>query len=266
MKHIKRKIQFVLAAMLLPVLLSAWMILPADWIVEKHEGYQLLYTDADKENKNEYLIYINNGIKSVKATFKNPFKETFEIYIHPNRTSLDTQWQNDWKLPEFKSQCWMVASGVSKKLDLLSPKIWDQQACEHTYTDKTHTQRLITHELIHVYHGQFNASPDFSDVSGLDWFVEGLATYASGQCDSKRMSEVKEAVLNNTIPDTLDKFWTGTLKYGLSGSVVMFIAHKYGNDKLNALLNFNRKSQLLKALDTTEADLLKEWKAYMEKL
>ena len=59
---------------------------------------------------------------------------------------------------------------------------------------------MITHELIHVYHGQLNVSPDFSNTEGIDWFIEGLATYASGQCDSMRISEVKVAIENNKIP------------------------------------------------------------------
>lgn len=66
------------------------------------------------------------------------------------------------------------------------------------------TQQLITHELVHVYHGQLNASPDFSNVEGIDWFVEGLATYASGQCDSLRISEIKKAISGNKIPNGLD--------------------------------------------------------------
>ncbi|MFZ4520792.1 MAG: hypothetical protein ACOYNC_03750 [Bacteroidales bacterium] len=50
------------------------------------------------------------------------------------------------------------------------------ESCEHVYSEKLKTQQIITHELVNVYHGQLNAGPDFSDVSGIDWFVEGLAT------------------------------------------------------------------------------------------
>lgn len=85
----------------------------------------------------------------------------------------------------------MVASGIATKLDMISPKMWDKESCEHQYAEtKKHNSSL--HELVHVYHGQLNASPDFSNVEGIDWFVEGLATYASGQCDSLRIAEIKK--------------------------------------------------------------------------
>jgi hypothetical protein len=185
--------------------------------------------------------------------------------VHLNRHSLDSAWQKDWNMPTFKSECWMVASGVASKLDMISPKMWDKESCEHKYEDSQKTQQLITHELVHVYHGQLNASPDFSNIEGLDWFVEGLATYASGQCDSVRIAEVKKAILENNLPKTLDSFWSGKLKYGLSGSVVMYIDKHYGRVKLKELLSFNKKADLFSALNTTAPELLDGWKIYMLK-
>ena len=208
--------------------------------------------------------FIDNGIASVQDFFDATYKKSFNVYVHPSRTSLDSQWQKDWNMPDFKSECWMVASGVGYKLDMISPDLWDKESCEHHYADTIKTQQLITHELVHVFHGQLNASKDFSDVTGIDWFVEGLATYASGQCDSARIAEVKKAIAENKIPASLDKFWTGKLKYGLSGSVVMFIDHKYGRSKLKALLPFNKNTEILAALNTTEPVLLNEWKTYFE--
>ena len=160
----------------------------------------------------------------------------------------------------------MVASGIGTKLDMISPITWDKEACEHVYAETQKTQQLITHELVHVFHGQLNVSPDFSNVDGLDWFIEGLATYASGQCDSSRIAAVKKAINDDKIPQGLDNFWSGKLKYGLSGSVVMFIDQKYGREKLKTLLPLNKKADLLSALNTTESDLLNEWKEYLKKM
>jgi hypothetical protein len=234
-----------------------------DWISEKHNDFTIFYKTADARNEKEYVEIIDNGIKSVESFFANTFQHRFDIYVHPNRQSLDSQWQEDWKMPGFKSECWMVASGVGDKLDMISPKMWDKESCEHSYAEKIKTQRLITHELVHVFHGQLNASKDFNDTENIDWFVEGLATYASGQCDTTRMAEVKKMVLNKQSPATLDDFWKGNLKYGLSGSVVMFIDHKYGRAKLKGLLTFNKKPQILAALNTPEEDLLAEWRKYI---
>jgi len=257
---------FILIVVSSAALFISWDESDKNWTKEKHKDYTLWYTSTDKVNKLEYVKLVENGLTSVKTFFNTPCKNEFDIYIHPSRHSLDSVWQKDWNMPEFKSECWMVASGVSTKLDILSPKLWDLQACEHIYSETKHTQQLITHELVHVYHGQLNVSPDFSNAEGIDWFVEGLATFASGQCDTSRTAEVKKAINDNKIPKSLDDFWTGKIKYGLSGSVVMFIDYKYGRTKLKELLPLNKKSEILSILKTSESELLDGWKKYIQNL
>ena len=250
----------------LSLLFISWKTFQNNWLTERNKGYTLFYTSVDKQNKTEYNKLISKGIISVKNFFNSSYAKEFNVYIHPNRNSLDSTWQKDWNTPTFKSECWMVASGIDIKLDVISPKLWNKEACEHIYSETKKTQQLITHELIHVYHGQLNVSPDFSNVEGIDWFVEGLATFASGQCDSKRIGEVKKAINDNSIPKSLDNFWTGKIKYGLSGSVVMFIEHKYGRAKLKELLPLNKKTEILLTLKTTESELLNDWKTYIQNL
>lgn len=248
------------------LLFTGWKNVDKNWIAEKHKGYILYYTSIDERNKREYSEFISTGIKSATSFFYGSYKKGFSVFIHPDRQSLDSVWQKDWNMPEFKSECWMVASGVATKLDIISPKLWDKQSCEHIYSETKHTQQLITHELVHIYHGQLNTSPDFSNTEGIDWFVEGLATFAAGQCDTSRMAEVKKAILENKIPGSLEEFWKGKIKYGLSGSVVMYIDHQYGRTKLNELLPLNKKSAILSVLKTTEQELLAEWKKYIQHL
>jgi hypothetical protein len=120
--------------------------------------------------------------------------------------------------------------------------------------------------LVHVYHGQQNASPDFSDVSGMDWFVEGLAVYVSGQCDSTRITQVKKAISENQVPETLEDFWTGNLRYGLSGTVVMYLDKKFGREKLISLLKYNHIGKLLVSLGTDESEIMDGWEKYMESI
>lgn len=253
-------------AVLLGLTLISWKTLDDKWIIEKHQGFNILYKSIDKKNLKEYEKLIENGVKSVNMFFTSSYNKNFDIVIHPNRHSLDSTWQKDWKIPDLKSECWMVASGVATKLDMISPKLWDKESCEHIYSESQKTQNLITHELVHVYHGQLNASPDFSNVERIDWFVEGLATYASGQCDSLEITKIKKAISENNIPESLDNFWTGNLRYGLSGSVAMFIDYKYGRTKLKKLLPFNKKSEILLTLETTESELLDTWKKYIQNL
>ncbi|MEP7377370.1 MAG: hypothetical protein ABI675_28465 [Chitinophagaceae bacterium] len=253
------------SVLLIFIVLAGWNVFQDNWLSEKHKCYTMFYKKPDEINQKEYSEFMDKGIKAVQFFFSDKFKHKFDVHVHPNRQSLDSQWQKDWKMPEFKSECWMVASGVGDKLDIISPKSWDKESCEHSYADKLKTQQLITHELFHVYHGQYNASSDFSNAEKIDWFVEGLATFASGQCDSLKIAEVKKAIRDNKFPKSLNDFWKGKLRYGMSGSMAMFIDSKYGRTKLKNLLPFDTKPAILNALGTTEEVLLTEWKNFLEK-
>ncbi len=262
-KKLTVKSQYMFIQIVLTVFfLVGWRPSINEWLIESHNDYELSYTKADESNKEDFAVLFDNGITSAKAFFGTSYPKKFDIYIHPNRQSLDSTWRMDWNMPDFKSECWMVASGVASKMDILSPEMWDRDACEHVYAETIKTQQLIAHELIHVYHGQQNASPDFSNTEGLDWFVEGLATYASGQCDSLRIAEVRTAIGQNESPEKLDDFWKGKLRYGLSGSLVMYLDEHYGRDKLKKLLQFNKKSDLLAELSVTESELIDGWKTF----
>jgi hypothetical protein len=236
---------------------------PREWKQNSQKGYTLHYKGDDESETKRYRELIDKGVGSVTFFTKSSFAKEFKVYVHPSRAALDNQWQTDWNMPDFKSHCWMVASGTASKLDLLSPLKWKTEACEHTYADRDKTQKVITHELFHVYHGQHNPSPDFSQTEGIDWFVEGFAAYASGQCDKDRLDVVKKSVLDKTSPSSLDAFWTGNLRYGWSGSMAMFIDKKYGREKILSLLVHTTKAEILGSLKTNEADLLKEWADYI---
>jgi hypothetical protein len=93
-----------------------------------------------------------------------------------------------------------------------------------------------------------------------------LATFASRQCDTSRISEVKKVISENKIPKGLDNFWTGNIKYGLCGSVVKYIDYKYGRKKLKQLLPLNKKSTILSVLKTTKTELLNGWQKYIQNL
>lgn len=211
----------------------------------------------------EYQRVMKDAHQRVVDFFGSPFSHSYAVYVYPSRAALDSCWQKDWNAPDFHSECWMVASGVATKLDLLSPLVWPEAACEHRWTDSVASFRLFAHELTHVYHGQHNASPDFSNTDRIDWFVEGLAVYASGQCDTVRMNGTRRWLKSHPAPASLDQCWTGPLKYGLSGSVVMYLDQKLGRKALINLLPYNQKADLLRAIGMSEAELLSGWQAFM---
>jgi hypothetical protein len=241
------------------VFLLSSMATSADWIIEKQSGYTYHYTKQDQSYTKDYQNMLNTGMGSVEGFFSKPFPKPFDVFVHPTRQSWDTKFQTAYQMPDFKSECWMVASGDGFQLNMISPATWDTAACEHTYADKVHTQQLLTHELFHVFHGQLNASPDFMEFEGLDWLAEGFATYASGQLTESRLEEVRKLVEENKAPATLDDFWKGKHRYGLSGSVVRFIDKKFGRSALLNLLALRKKSEVLETLQISEHELITAW-------
>jgi hypothetical protein len=210
-----------------------------------------------------YLQVLNQQVlKAVEHTedfFSKPFPKSFTVNVYSSRERMEEQWRKDWSEPSFKSECWMVASGIATKLDMLSPLKWKSEACEHSASDTVRVQRLVTHEVVHVYHGQQNPSPDFSNTNRIDWLVEGLATYVSGQLDQKRMDDVLTLKKEGKIPATLDDFWKGKYKYGLAGSIVKYFDEVYGRDTLSKLLSKTSKEEVLQTLNTSEKDLLEKF-------
>ena len=67
-------------------------------------------------------------------------------------------------------------------------------------------------------------------------------------------------IIDNKIPATLDYFWKGQEKYGLSGSMVAFIDKKYGRERLFELLKLTNKHDVLKSLALSEDQLIRNWK------
>lgn len=230
------------------------------WATINKKEYTVHYTDKDKGFTDSIASYLQTGIDHVSKFYGHSFLQKFDVYVFPDRNELNKQWQKDWGDPGFQSECWMVASGVAHRLDILSPAVWKNETCDHNANDPVEVRQIIWHELTHVFHGQYNPDHTFSHIENLDWLAEGIATYVSGQLDDRRLQRVKQLVPENKTPSTLDDFWKGREKYGLSGSIVAFIDKKFGREKLFELLTLISKQDVLKSLSLTEDELLKEWK------
>ena len=245
------------------ILFSRQIFIGGDTIIWKksiNKGYSISYTSNDEKDAKKLNIYIQSGINFIAAFFDNSFHDTFNVYIFPDRSSLDKQWQKDWNDPTFRSECWMIASGVAYRLDILSPNVWAKEACDHNANDRTETRKVVWHELVHVFHGQFNPDHTFNYIEKMDWLVEGAATFVSGQLDDKRLQRVKQMIMDKKTPASLDDFWKGQDRYGLSGSIVAYIDKKYGRQKLFELLKQVNKETVLKSLNISEEQLLSDWK------
>ncbi len=230
------------------------------WLTKQRPGVDIQYQITDAPVLDSLQRHVAEARRTIEAFFTQPFSKRFAVVVFPNRSLLDEQWQQAWNAPGFKSECWMVASGVADRLDLLSPAVWKSEACEHNPADQEELQRLITHEMVHVYHGQQNPVPDFTGLDNLAWLIEGVATYVSGQLTEKRMSSVRQLVLANKAPQALAQFWSGKDRYGLAGSMVKLVDQKIGRQQLLTLLKETDQKIILDQIGLTETQLIEGWK------
>jgi len=153
--------------------------------------------------------------------------------------------------------------GTADLMVVLSPQAWRKQACEHDPTNVEATHQLVRHELIHVYHGQFNPTRDFTGVDDLDWFIEGLAVLGSDQLTKGRLEHIQAAVSAGKIPSVLSQVWTGPNRYGFAGSLVHYVDQTWGRATTVRLLKVRSSAEALSLLGTSEKSLLSGWSTFL---
>lgn len=252
------------SALLFWAILAAAQAQKPDWQTLQNPKFTLHFTPADKDFSGEAISIFEKGVAEVEAFFGKPFPKKFDIFVFPQRAMLDKQWQQDWGDSTFQSACWMVASGVSHRFDLLSPRVWAAEACEHKASDSVAVFKLFTHELVHVYHGQHCKTPDFAGMDALGWWLEGLAVFTSGQLDEGRLAKVREQVAAGKSPEKLEQFWSGKNKYGLAGSVVAMLDGRFGRKMLADLLPLNSGEEIFKTLGLDENAIRSAWMEFLK--
>jgi len=233
------------------------------WIKINHAFFDLRYSKSDSSVTQAIGSDLEKGRRVIAGYFGSEFQDHFTVYIFPNRVELDKEWRKDWHSPEFNSECWMVASGVGDRLDILSPLDWTKDACDHRVNDSAELQQIIVHELVHVFHGQRNPTRTFDGMDDLSWFVEGLATFVSGQLTNERVARVRSNLKEGKAPARLSQLWTGKDKYGQAGSFIGFLEKKFGRETIIRLLPYTDLASILAFLKTDETSLLSEWKKNM---
>jgi hypothetical protein len=225
------------------------------------ECFRLVSQPADDDVATELSPLLREAVAAVERWFGAPFARPFTITILTDRAAFDASFPPEWGFS--KTDCWMVAAGVADGVRLLSPRVWKDEACEHDAADELHLRNLLAHELVHVYHGQHNPSPDFVDTTGIDWFVEGLATLASGQLEEEHALSARDALEGGVGPKTLGTAWTGKYRYGVCGSLVAFVERELGHARIHELLGATSGDELLALIGMGEEELLERWRAWV---
>ena len=238
-------------------------VAPAEIPAERVEprSLRVLCPPSDEETMARIDPLLRDAVAKVERFFGASFASPFTVTVLPDRAAFDASLPPEWGLS--KTECWMVASGVGDGVRLLSPRVWREEACEHDPGDELHLRGVLAHELVHVYHGQNNPSPDFVDVTGIDWFVEGLATLASGQLEDERLLSARDALERGGGPAALATAWSGRYRYGVCGSLVAFVERELGRERLSELLRAASDEELLELVGMDEEELIERWRAWV---
>jgi hypothetical protein len=202
---------------------------------------------------------VARGRTVVANFFGAPMPHAFDLHVFPHRTGMLQFVQQKWQVSELP--CWAVAMGSGSVLLVLSPAAWPAEACEHDPADRAATERIVAHELVHVFHGQHRVDAEFDHADDIAWFVEGLAVLASGQLDAAREQQAREVVAAGKGPTGLAAAWTGPARYAIAGTMARLVDERLGRARLVQLLDVSTTRELLAALGMTEAEFLAAWRS-----
>jgi hypothetical protein len=227
---VNRPISAGLFLLLAPDIPCDHLCSPHAWRLQTRVDYLLHYTAADQTHIAEYERLITTGIAANEAFFKAPYPARFDVYIHPNRASFDAGLRKEFHQPDYRSACWLVGVGELYSIHLLAPARWGDGACKGrytTYADKEKTQKLITHELTYVFHGESMRGHNMDVAKDPAWLEEGLAMVVFGQLGPSEIHDVQAALRAHTIPGSLYGIVASDsilLRYSTKGSLVLYIA------------------------------------------
>ncbi len=196
---------------------------------EQHTGYRLEYIGADRAVAESLVPMIDRGRQTAEQFFGTTYSATFVVKIMHDRDALNVRWRVAFQQPSLETRCWEIAGGWATEFDILSPAVWNSQACGHDGTNANHVANVVAHELVHVLHGQRNPS-FFSIAASTPWILEGLAAYASGQWAAEYASAARSALSGGFAPTTFVEIWTSSANYALAGSVFAYIHQRFGTD------------------------------------
>lgn len=241
--------------------LVLWLLLAAGFPVVAQTAAVDAHTQVNDPGAADIAAMADDGKATVEAFFGKPFPEPVHLTVAPDRAAFSAAFPASWGMG--KTECWMVGLGVADFLVILSPADWAKEACDHDAANRDQVRGIVVHELVHVYHGQFNPTRDFTGMDDVGWFVEGLAVFVSAQLDHDRLSAAAAAVRSGTAPTTLATLWSGPQKYGLAGSMVAYVDAAYGRQTVVELLPMTKQDEILAKLGVTEAQLLANWRAWL---
>lgn len=95
----------------------------------------------------------------------------------------------------------------------------------------------------------------------MDWFIEGLAVFGSGQLTQDRLDRMQSDLSAGKLPTVLANVWTGPNRYAFAGSLVRYVDQTWGRSTIVSLLKVRSSTEALALLKTDEGSFLAGWKS-----
>lgn len=235
---------------------------PGAWRAVGDASARVEYQDPDAGIAGAMLEHVRAGRAAAMAFFGESFASGVTARIFPDRASLTAYWRSAWNQPSLVPECWMVASATKSLAVSLSPHVWGQSACGHDATDPAYVRRILSHEIVHVLHGQINPLPEVNSVNALKWLNEGTAYYAAGQLTDAGRSQLSALFASGYSPTALESLPGGAGGYAAAASVVAYIDMTHGRDALRRLLRATTTAEALGMLNVSETALLQSWREF----
>jgi hypothetical protein len=223
--------------------------------------HTLWYATAAPGEVAELDPLLSTGMDLVADALGVPWQRPVTVTITADRAAFDASLPAAWRLAP--TGCELVARGAAEALFVLAPRAWSEQACGHDAADREHVALVLRHELVHALHGQHNPRPDVAGMQELAWFVEGLATFASGQLEQECDTEARRALAAGQAPARLADAWSGEFRRGVCGSLVAYLDAHCGPDTLQPMLGATTQAELLALAGLNEEELLADWAAWV---
>ena len=194
-------------------------------VTSQDSGFTYRYVAADQAALDRLKVIVPASAGRVNAFLGLPYVSSIEVVVYPNRAQFVAKMREIWNLPgDVDVECWAIATAGRAGIYLLSPRVWQTEACGHSDSTE-HLTGVVAHELVHVLHVQQQRAqlPNETLFMTTRWIIEGLAVYASGQIEREYASQARSRFAAGFAPHTFVELYDDPAFYGLAGSLVGYI-------------------------------------------
>ncbi|MFC1898671.1 serine hydrolase, partial [Candidatus Cloacimonadota bacterium] len=176
------------------------------------------------ENLSEIL---ERNYKVVTDHMSTEFEDKIRVYIYPDLKSFHKA-INYSEAPD-----WVVGAAGRNELKMVSPL---NPGSVHSYES---LMQAIVHEFAHTVVLNIR---EHGAVGLPNWLNEGYAYYEADQLTQSDRKSIQASLMNNTIPTWNEIKEANTANfgdmggYGISASIVEFLVHSYGFNKLKLFI------------------------------